>query len=46
MSSVMEIVEYSLSLCCHNDCHYLRAAAADRESTAPAAGGAAGGRIK
>lgn len=42
----MEIIEYSVSLCCCNDCRYLCAEAADRESTAAAAGGAAGGRIQ
>lgn len=46
MRSVMELIEYSVSLCCRNDCHYLCAAAANRESTAAAAGGAAGGRIE
>ena len=46
MRSFMELIEYSVLLCCHNDCHYLCAAAANREPTAAAAGGAAGGRIK
>lgn len=46
MMSVMELTEYSVSLCCRNDCHYLCAAAADGESTTAAAGRAAGGRIK
>jgi len=44
--SVIELIDCSVSLCCHNDCHYLCAAAADRESTAAAAGGAARGRIE
>jgi len=42
----MELIEYSVLLCCRNDCHYLCAAAADWESTVAAAGGAAGGRIE
>ena len=44
--SVMELIEYSVSLCRCSDCHYLCSEAADRESTAAAAGRAAGGGIK